>query len=301
LNQLIKQRIEDGNPFTVNKVINRVTSLDWNVLDLFYQLNGFEYFRKMYRLAETGEDEGPICNLGLITQYLARFMDETTPVLTGSFLIENRFVNKFFSSFLYALFRRSESEYENPDDPFPKGRVPFLTIHQSKGLEFPVVVLGSVYKEDKEASRIELLIKELTNKEGEPLDRMSHFDNMRMFYVALSRAKNLVVLPRYTHSKSSSEPFKTILEENKLPLVTSADLSGIPKTKSKTDELGKTYSYTGDYLQYNKCPRNYMIFRKYGFIPSRSQTMFFGNLIHQTIEDLHHLLMNERKKSGGMQ
>jgi DNA helicase-2/ATP-dependent DNA helicase PcrA len=39
-----------------------------------------------------------------------------------------------------------------------------------------------------------------------------------------------------------------------------------------------------------------MIFTKYGFVPSRSQTMFFGSLVHQTIEDLHHLLITERKK-----
>jgi len=37
-----------------------------------------------------------------------------------------------------------------------------------------------------------------------------------------------------------------------------------------------------------------MIFRKYGFVPSRSQTMFFGNLVHQTLEDLHHYLIAER-------
>ncbi len=54
--------------------INRVTSVDWSVLDLFYQLNAFKYFQHMYELAEDGTDEGPICNLGLITQYLARFM-----------------------------------------------------------------------------------------------------------------------------------------------------------------------------------------------------------------------------------
>ncbi len=152
LNQSIKRRFEEGNPFNVSYIINRVTALDWNVLDLFYQLNGFQYFRKIYHLAQTGEDEGPICNLGLITQYLARFMEEYSPVLTGQSVIENRFVNSFFGSFLYALFRLGESEYEDVDDPFPKGRVPFLTIHQSKGLEFPVVVLGSVYREERDPS-----------------------------------------------------------------------------------------------------------------------------------------------------
>ena len=71
----------------------------------------------------------------------------------------------------------------------------------------------------------------------------------------------------------------------------------LPAATIDHEDLGKAYSYTGDYLNYQKCPRQYMVFRKYGFVPSRSQTMFFGSLVHKTIEDLHHLLINERKKA----
>jgi DNA helicase-2/ATP-dependent DNA helicase PcrA len=294
-NQAVKRRLVENDPYRVSYVLNRVTSVDWSILDLFYQLNGFEYFRGMYKLAEKGLDEGPVCNLGLITQYLARFMDDSSPVITGSFLIENRFVNRFFSSYLYAIFRLGESEYEYSDDPFPKGRVPFLTIHQAKGLEFPIVVLGSVYKEDKEAPVIETIIRKIKKKEGEPLDRIGQFDNMRMFYVALSRAKNLLILPRYTHNKNASEQFKNIFENDDLTELSAFDLKKLPVSVSHDEELGKSYSYTGDFLLYNKCPRNYMLFKKYGFVPSRSQTMFFGRLVHQTIEDLHHHVMNQHE------
>lgn len=38
------------------------------------------------------------------------------------------------------------------------------------------------------------------------------------------------------------------------------------------------------------CPRNYMVFHKYEFVPSRSQTMFFGSLVHQSIEDLQNFI-----------
>jgi DNA helicase-2/ATP-dependent DNA helicase PcrA len=298
LNQAIKRRHEENDPYRVNYVLNRVTSVDWSVLDLFYQLNGFKYFREMYRLAEQGEDEGPVCNLGLITQYLARFMDDNSPVLTGSFLVEDRFVKRFFSSFLYALFRRGESEFEYTDDPFPRGRVPFLTIHQAKGLEFPVVVLGSVYKENREAPVVEKIVRKLLKKEGEPLDRIVKFDIMRMFYVALSRAKNLLILPRYTHAKSATDEFHEIFDRGDLPVIPSFDTSGIPSSEAHDEDLGKTYSYTGDFLLYNKCPRNYMLFKKYGFVPSRTQTMFFGQLIHQTIEDLHHHVMSAHEKEA---
>ena len=63
------------------------------------------------------------------------------------------------------------------------------------------------------------------------------------------------------------------------------------------DELGRSYSYTADYLLYKRCPRQYMVFRKYGFVPARSQLMLFGSLVHQTIEDLHnHLLVEKGNK-----
>ena len=292
VNQSVNKRHAEGKAYPVRYLLGRVTALDWNILDLFYQLNGFEYFRAMYSLAENGEDEGPICNLGLITQYLARFMDEYTPILTGQSVVENRFVNNFFGSFLYAVFRLGESEYEDVDDPFPKGRVPFLTIHQAKGLEFPVVVLGSVYREERDPSVMETSIRELLGKRGEPLDRISSYDSMRIFYVGLSRAQNLLILPRYTHNKAASPVFKGIFAEESIPVLSDLDVTTIPQSDITTDDPGKTYSYTGDYLLYRKCPRNYMIYRKYGFVPSRGQTMFFGRLIHETIEDLHHLVMS---------
>ena len=112
-------------------------------------------------------DEGPICNLSLITDYLSRFMEDRTAMITAAFLHEDGFVHSFFGSFTYALFRLEETEFENSDDPFPKGRVPFLTIHQSKGLEFPVVVLGSPDKRRFGADQKECIIRELLpEKEG---------------------------------------------------------------------------------------------------------------------------------------
>ncbi|WP_100629752.1 ATP-dependent helicase [Algoriphagus formosus] len=292
---VLKKKEQAGEPVSLSYVLNRVTSVDWSVLDLFYQLSGFKHFQEYFLLAENGIDEGPVCNLGLLTQYLARFMEEYTPIITASFLDENKFANTFVGSILYAIYRLGESEYEDADDPFPKGRVPFLTIHQSKGLEFPYVVLGNLMKRDREPDMKEIIVRDLMKKEGEPLERISHFDNMRMFYVALSRAKNLMILPQWKRQQQSPA-FKEMFNANEFPIIPQINIEELPDSQLEVEDLGKSYSYTGDYLNYRQCPRKYMIFRKYGFIPSRSQTMFFGSLIHQTIEDLHHLLIANRRK-----
>ena len=69
----------------------------------------------------------------------------------------------------------------------------------------------------------------------------------------------------------------------------------MPVAGSSFDDIPKVYSYTADYLPYLNCPRNYMIFHKYGFVPSRSQTMIFGSLVHQTIDDLQQLINSQKE------
>ena len=295
--RIVERRIQEGQPFSLAYILNRTTALDWSVLDLFYRLCGFSPFKQMFDLAERGEDEGPICNLGLITQYLARFIDSSGAVITASFLSDGKFRNTFFMRFLFSLFRLGEAEYEDADDPFPKGRIPFLTVHQSKGLEFPVVILGNPRKDDKGPQTVERIVRPLLDREGESLDRMSGFDIMRMFYVALSRAKNLLVIAQYSgRGQSTSEPFKTMLADRNFPRIPTFDVNTLPAAQLEAEDLTRNYSYTSDYLLYQKCPRQYMVFRKYGFVASRSQTQVFGNLVHQTIEDLHHLFIARREQ-----
>jgi len=294
LNRLAKQRLAEGQPFQLSYIVNRATALDWSILDLFYRLCAFQPCKSWFDLAEQGSDEGPICNLGLITQYLARFIEDNSPVLTASFLADGKFSNVFFMRFIYSLFRLGESEFENADDPFPKGRIPFLTIHQAKGLEFPVVVLGNPRK-DAKTQRIEEIVQPLIDRQGEPLDRMAEFDVMRMFYVALSRAENLLVVAHFkSQGNYINKSFRTLLGSGSFPKISQFDRSTLPAAKPKEDALARTYSYTSDYLLYQKCPRQYMMFRRYGFVASRSQTQMFGNVVHKTLEDLHHLLIARR-------
>lgn len=293
--KIIQLRIKEGKPFSLSYILNRATSLDWSVLDLFYRLCGFGHFKAMFDLAERDEDEGPVCNLGLLSQYLARFMEEYNNVITARLLDGDKFSLMFFASYLYALFRRGESEYENPEDPFPRGRIPFLTIHQSKGLEFPIVVLGHLGKRDNGPQAVERLVKPLLARTGgEPLDRMSEFDIMRMYYVALSRAQNLLVLTDCSGQGNTTHKSFTALLDASMPRLAGFDVSTVPAASSAHDASPRNYSYTSDYLAYIRCPRQYMVFRRYGFVPSRSQTMMFGSLVHRTLDDLHQLLIAQR-------
>jgi DNA helicase-2/ATP-dependent DNA helicase PcrA len=72
-------------------------------------------------------------------------------------------------------------------------------------------------------------------------------------------------------------------------------LSTLPKAGLEHPDLPENYSYTGDYLAYQRCPRQYMLFHYYGLVPARSQTMLFGSAVHQTLDDLHQYLIAQRQ------
>jgi len=293
LEKLYRERLADKNPLSLRNVINRATTADWGLLDLFYRFLGFQRIREMIDLADDGVDEAPVCNLALTSQLLARYVDTFPPLITGQGLATEMLQRGFFQAFLFALFRLGEGEYEDAEDPFPRGRIPFLTIHQSKGLEFPVVVLGSA-RTNRRPRKVEELVRPFLPPDGEPLDRMPGFDAMRMFYVALSRAQNLLVLahPKGQGQKVDSE-FHA-LTGTAAPIA-GFDVRSVPKAKQEPDAAVRRFSYTSDYLAYQRCPRQYMLFERYGFAASRTQTMFFGSLVHATLEDLHHRLIAARK------
>ena len=54
----------------------------------------------------------------------------------------------------------------------------------------------------------------------------------------------------------------------------------------------KTYSFTGDLRIYETCPRQYQFFREYDFTPSRSAVIFFGLLVHRSIEEVHRVALD---------
>ncbi|WP_432772692.1 ATP-dependent helicase [Francisella salimarina] len=292
----VEKRYNDGNPFTISYLQGRVCSVDWNLLDVFYQLGAFDFFKKKYRLAEEGKDEGPICNLAQISKYIERFMQQYRSVITAEIIANKALSKSLFVSYLYALFRLQEGEFENDEEPFPKGRISFLTIHQSKGLEFPVVILGSIYRRENPPSLLERFVREKIRPEGEPLEKIAYFDNARMFYVGLSRAENLLILPYFKgQGNPKSQGFDLLLDQKSYTNVNYVNWSQIPESHYGQSDIPKRYSFTGDYMAYLKCPRHYMAYYKYEFVPSRAATMMFGSLVHQTLEDVQHRVLHSKQ------
>ena len=118
---------------------------DYAFSGLFYQLLQFPLFsRFLTEEAVQGVDKGRAArNLGTFSKLLTKFEYlHYVSVLNPDFLEKN--LRDLFNQFLRFLQEGGIGEYEDEAEYAPKGCVSFLTIHQSKGLEFPVVVCGSL-------------------------------------------------------------------------------------------------------------------------------------------------------------
>ena len=110
----------------------------------------------------------------------------------------------------------------------------------------------------------ERIVRELIpEKEGEPLDKIPVFDAMRMFYVALSRPQNLLVMARFGRGKQTppssyyeTHEFTDFFDENHFPAIPALKNQPIPSPKEKKNDLAKSYSYISDFIYYKKCPRS---------------------------------------------
>jgi DNA helicase-2/ATP-dependent DNA helicase PcrA len=126
----------------------------------------------------------------------------------------------------------------------------------------------------------------------EPEGRITLFDRMRLHYVAFSRPQKLLVLTAHEPPKDHFAPIWQGLPQ--WPYVQKELLAAQRFEVRERMPVKKTYSFTGDLKIYETCPRQYQFFREYDFTPSRSAVIFFGLLVHQTIEEIHRIALDGR-------
>src|SRR5690554_521486 len=266
---------------------------DYAFSGLFYQLLQFPLFsRFLTEEALQGVDKGRAArNLGTFSKLLAKFEYlHFVSVLNPEWLEKN--LRDLFNSFLRFLHDGGIGEYEDEAEYAPKGCVSFLTIHQSKGLEFPIVVCSSLQAVPrKQYSEMDVLLEDggyLSKERFEPLEHIKNFDFWRLFYTAFSRAQNLLVLAaqeKQGRSKSPSKYFERLFYE--LPSWRDVDLSALTFEAVKQINLKREYSFTSHITVFENCAEQYRFFKELEFAPVRESPMLFGTLVHQTIEDIH--------------
>ena len=198
---------------------------------------------------------------------------------------------QLFGRYLKRRLANGIDEYEDPEEPAPSGHVLFTTIHQAKGLEFPVVIVGPLDKGPR--GRGDYLQEEVRtlveDDEFEPLNMQAIFDFRRLYYTAFSRAQDLLVFSGI--EGKIARDFLPLV--NVAPSWRNANLYGLHIQRAKQPSLMHTYAYTTDVKAYETCPQRYKLCRVLGFASASNRGMQFGTLVHESAEAVHRLVMEQ--------
>lgn len=263
-------------------VLKRNKSLDMNLGDYFYQLIAYPPFNKYL------EDENKAHNLSMFSELISIFQSYYN-ISIITYENRNRIKYYLFGSFMNFLLNGGINEYEDPDRPKPKGCVQVMTIHQAKGLEFPVVIVDSIDKNFRVSKIVDKTLGKYYQRETFETDRQKTiFDRMRHFYVAFSRAEKMLILSTATNPKEWFNPIWEGLDQ--WPYVKKETLKSLEFELKDAFVPKKSYSISSVNM-YEVCPLQYKYYEKFDFSPSRSGQKIFGILVHSTIEDLHNTIL----------
>lgn len=277
-------------------------AVDYAFSGLFYKLLSFPLFSHYLDVdLNSGlADTRAAYNLGLFSQLLVKFEDlHNITIFTPKNYIN--VLRRFFNQFFNFLYEGGIEEYEDFEETLPHDCVSFMTIHQAKGLEFPVVFvdsLGAVPR--KQFEELDLILqRDFAQKPPfEPIEKTKFFDFYRLYYTAFSRAQNLLILTaleKTGHGKTPSKYFEPAY--NDLPQWSPALLDdpnfqlAVPQAANIKNE----YSFTSHILLFENCPLQYKFFKELEFAPIRQGAVLFGLLVHQTIEDIHKAIIKNEQ------
>lgn len=277
---------------------------DYAFTGLFFRLLSFPLFSKYLseNLMLGGVyDSRSMRNLAVFSQLLGKFEYlHNVSVFTPQQIDQN--IRDLFNQFLRFLKDGGIDEYEDETEYAPSGCVSFFTIHQSKGLEFPVVIVGSMEGVPrKQYTRLTELLENnyLTRLPFEPLEKTKYYDFYRLFYTAFSRAQNLLVLACHEiqgHGRTPSAYFTEYFDHLTNWRDPNFKLADLPLVQVKEVNLKREYSFTSHLTLFENCAEQYRFLKELEFAPIRTSPILFGTLVHQTIEDIHKAVLRGQEQ-----
>jgi len=289
-------------------------SLGYTVLELLYRILSFQPFQ-IWIEDPNRPERGK--RLGRLSKLFDAFASITGPEhmqkSSRTISVSTQFLGSFYYVFCGYLEASDFDEPEDPHNQIPEGFVQMMTVHQAKGLEFPVTFVSDLDSEPWTGGTYWLENQLEPYADIHPtgsVEERAERDEIRRFYVAYSRAEEDLLL--LDQDKTTSGLSLGYTEQGE-PL-TESWFSGARELESADDflnfvggsvgphtsvNLKRRYSITGDVLAYRRCKRQYGYYNELDFAPNHVTQLFFGRVVHETLDRAHRHYAGEMEGAEG--
>ena len=172
-----------------------------------------------------------------------------------------------------------DAEYDSDHDA-----VQIMTLHKAKGLEFDAIYLPAQNKLTPDTGLVDLF-KSLTGISAE-----DQADELRLFYVGMTRARNYLWISRHRKSQTGKknyeasagfqivEKYNEFYQRAKFFLESDA-ITSTPKVQKRTTLISYNALYT-----YRLCPKQYMYRNVWRLETARTAGMSYGSNLHKALQ-----------------
>lgn len=236
--------------------------------------------------------------------YILNLISKITQLVSHFDNFKNDRHLSIFLKFFHAIKREQSIDIQEStiDDA-----VTVCTIHQAKGLEWPIVIVGSMVERKSKKTKFEFLYELIAEKRSTDEGRLYELmetEERRIFYVAFTRTKYILGFSTSDilndSPNKSRNPSQFLLE-----LEPKIDKYHKISSKGAVDEVitllkpnkslftveeriveKPIYSYT-QLKTYIQCPRQYLLLRDLKLATVQIGQLTFGSNVHTILEHMH--------------
>lgn len=272
--------------YYINDILNDEYKLSEEVISILsnIKLNDVDLLNVFYSIIDSKEyynlTEDKLLKLGQLSGLIIKY--------TNTYKTND--VELFINDFLPFIFSKQENYFEssttiNADTE----KIILSTIHQAKGLEFPVVITTLdkyIRNSDERYANIKNLILGLLGRTSVESEMEEELQLNRLYYVAFSRAKEILFINTRSRSNSRARRIINNVQKNPSNILYDIppDFNYIPLEKKMQKPV---LSFTRDIQTYNLCPYMYYLKNVMKFETPEYGSFIFGKMVHQTIEALN--------------
>lgn len=250
-----------------------------SLLVIFYKILDYSGFFKRLMGKKTLKDREILQNLGQLSEIINRYMDISK--------------KEDLKGFLWHIYNSAGDIDQNKIED--ENTVKLMTVHQAKGLEFPVVLLcclneGRFPLRYRDSEFVHVPDEFLDKEDIEDSKEAFMEEERRLFYVGITRAQdNLIFTASEKHrvNRWKMSRFLEIIPE-KLMMDEDFRLAAEKHYRVKKEVPNLNYSAINAFID---CPLRYTLTYDYDFATPPSYMQRVGTFIHNSLQQIHENVM----------